>query len=116
MTHYSFLLGVAAIGFGVAAGSMQASAAPAQISQIDAKTSLVQTVGYKKRRTYYRDYDGEHVRAPFASVDTGRGTHVEAPFASVAHRCAAAPMCARLSSISGSRARPRSTRRAIRLR
>ncbi len=31
-----------------------ASAAPAQISKIEAKTSLVQTVGYKKRRTYVR--------------------------------------------------------------
>lgn len=75
MIHYSFLLGVAAIGFGVAVGSMQASATPAQISQVDAKSSLVQTVGYKKRRTY--------VRAPFTSVDTGRDTWVAAPFARV---------------------------------
>ena len=83
MTHYSFLLGVAAIGFGVAAGSTQGSATSAQSFKIEASSSLVQTVGYKKRRTYYRDYNGEHVRAPFASVDTGRGTHVEAPFATV---------------------------------
>jgi hypothetical protein len=83
MRHYSYLLGIAAIGFGVAAGSTQASANSAQIAKIEAKSSLVQMVGYKKRRTYYRDYDGEHVRAPFTSVDTGRGTHVEAPFASV---------------------------------
>ena len=82
MTHF-YLLGVAAIGLGVAVGSMQASAAPAQISQVDAKSSVVQTVGYWKRRHYYRDYDGEHVRAPFTSVDTARGTHVEAPFATV---------------------------------
>jgi hypothetical protein len=82
MTHF-YLLGVAAIGLGVAASSMQASAAPAQVFQVEAKTSLVQTVGYWKRHHYYRDYDGEHVRAPFTSVDTGRGTHVEAPFATV---------------------------------
>jgi hypothetical protein len=62
---------------------MQASAASAQGPEANTKTSLVQTVGYWKRRHYYRDYDGEHVRAPFASVDTGRGTHVEAPFATV---------------------------------
>ena len=78
-----YLLCVATVGLGVALGSMQASATPAQISQIEAESSLVQTVGYWKRRHYYRDYDGEHVRAPFASVDTGRGTHVEAPFATV---------------------------------
>jgi hypothetical protein len=82
MTH-SYLLGVAAIGLGVVVGSMQASAAPPRASQVEAKSSLVQTVGYWKRRDYYRDYDGEHVRAPFASVDTGRGTHVEAPFATI---------------------------------
>ena len=83
MSHYSYLLGVAAIGLGIAAGSAQASAAPAQIFQVKAKSSLVQKVGYWKRRHYYRDYDGEHVRAPFASVDTGPGTRVEAPFATV---------------------------------
>ncbi|HLC09148.1 MAG TPA: hypothetical protein VJK06_07675 [Methyloceanibacter sp.] len=83
MSHYSYLLGVAAIGLGVAVGSTHALAAPAQSAKIEAKNSLVQTVGNKKRRTYYRDSDGEHVRAPFASVDTGRGTHVDAPFASV---------------------------------
>jgi hypothetical protein len=84
MTHCSYLLSIAAAGFGLAAASLApASAAPAQISKIEANASLVQTVGYWKRRHYYRDYDGEHVRAPFASVDTGRGTHVEAPFASV---------------------------------
>jgi hypothetical protein len=82
MSHYFYMFCVAAIGFGVAAGSAQGSAALAQGSH-DAKTSLVQTVGYKKRHTYYRDYDGEHVRAPFTSVDTGRGTHVDAPFATV---------------------------------
>jgi hypothetical protein len=75
MTHYSYLLGVAAIGFGVAVGSTHALAGPARVSQVDAKTSLVQTVGYKKRRTY--------VRAPFTSVDTGRDTWVAAPFARV---------------------------------
>jgi len=83
MTHYSYLLGVAAIGLGLAVASTQASAAPAQISNIEVKADQVQTVGYKKRRTYYRNYDGEYVRAPFTSVDTLRGTHVEAPFASV---------------------------------
>jgi hypothetical protein len=83
LTYYSSLLGIAAIGFTIAIGSMYASAAPAQISKIEAKASLMQMVGYKKRRTNYRDYDGEHVRAPFTSVDAGRGTHVEAPFASV---------------------------------
>ena len=83
MTHYSYLLGVAAIGFGLAAFSTQASAAPAQAAKIETKTSFVQMAGYKKRRTYYRDYDGEHVRAPFTSVDTGLGTHVDAPFATV---------------------------------
>ena len=83
MTHYPYLLGVAVIGFGVAAGSPQASAAPTQVAKIEVKNSLVQMAGYKKRRTYYRDYGGEHVRAPFTSVDTGRGTHVDAPFATV---------------------------------
>jgi hypothetical protein len=82
MTHF-YQLGVVAISLGVATGSMQVSAAPALISLVEAKTGLVQTVGYWKRRHYYGDYDGEHVRAPFASVDTGRGTHVEAPFATV---------------------------------
>lgn len=75
MSHYSFLLGVAAIGFGVIAGSAQVSAAPMQGSHFDAKASLVQTVGYKRHRTY--------VRAPFTSVDTGRDTWVAAPFARV---------------------------------
>jgi hypothetical protein len=83
MSHYSYLVCIVAIGLGVALGSMQASAAPAPIPQVEAKTNLVQTVGYWKRHHYYRDYEGEHVRAPFASVDTGRGTHVEAPFATV---------------------------------
>ena len=84
MTHYSYLLGVAAIAFGVVVSvATQACAAPPQGSRFEVKSSLVQTVGYWKRRHYYRDYDGEHVRAPFASVDTGRGTHVEAPFATV---------------------------------
>ncbi len=84
MTHYSNLLGVAAIGFGVAvSGATQTPAASMSVSHFEAKGGVMQTVGYKKRRNYYRDYDGEHVRAPFTSVDTGRGTHVEAPFASV---------------------------------
>jgi hypothetical protein len=48
---------------------------------------LVQNVGYYVKRygrTYYVDDQGvEHVRAPFTSVDTGKGTAVDAPFTSV---------------------------------
>lgn len=43
---------------------------------------LVQPVGHKYSRRYYRDH-GTYVRAPFAEVDTRRGTWVAAPFARV---------------------------------
>jgi hypothetical protein len=78
-----FLIGAAALGFGVSLGfAGEGFAAPAPVLA-SSKASAVEKVGYKKRRTYYRDYDGEHVRAPFASVDTGRDTWVAAPFARV---------------------------------
>jgi hypothetical protein len=44
--------------------------------------SLVQQVGSKYNRRYYRD-NGSYVRAPFTEVDTRRGTWVAAPFARV---------------------------------
>jgi hypothetical protein len=46
------------------------------------QAELVQPVGHKYSRRYYRDH-GTYVRAPFAEVDTRRGTWVAAPFARV---------------------------------
>ena len=78
-----FVIGAAALGFGVTLGvAGEGLAAPAPVLKSE-QAGLIESVGYKKRRTYYRDYDGQHVRAPFASVDTGRDTWVDAPFARV---------------------------------
>jgi hypothetical protein len=61
----------------------QASALPgAGVAEAQARPGLVQQVGSKYNRRYYRD-DGTHVRPPFAEVDTRRGTWVAAPFARV---------------------------------
>jgi hypothetical protein len=61
----------------------QASALPgAGVAETQARPGLVQQVGSKYNRRYYRD-DGTYVRAPFAEVDTCRGTWVAAPFARV---------------------------------
>ena len=49
---------------------------------ISSKAELVQNVGHKYHRRYYRDR-GAYVRAPFTEVDTRRGTWVAAPFARV---------------------------------
>jgi hypothetical protein len=60
----------------------QASALPsAGVAEAQARPGLVQQVGSKYNRRYYRD-DGT-VRPPFAEVDTRRGTWVAAPFARV---------------------------------
>ena len=60
----------------------QASALPgAGVAETQARPGLVQQVS-KYNRRYYRD-DGTYVRAPFAEVDTRRGTWVAAPFARV---------------------------------
>ena len=58
-----------------------ASAGPGLVAAPEAGTALVQEAGYYKRRWRYRD--GVYVRAPFAEVDTHRGTWVAAPFARV---------------------------------
>ena len=47
-----------------------------------AGAGLVQDVGQKYPRRYYRN-GGSYVRAPFTEVDTRRGTWVAAPFARV---------------------------------
>jgi hypothetical protein len=61
----------------------QASALPgAGVAEAQARLGLVQQVGSKYNRRYYRD-DGTYVRPPFAEVDTRRGTWVAAPFARV---------------------------------
>src|SRR6476619_6830672 len=61
----------------------QASALPgAGVAEAQARPGLVQQVGSKYNRRYYRD-DGTYVRPPFAEVDTRRGTWVAAPFARV---------------------------------
>ncbi|HEY6655868.1 MAG TPA: hypothetical protein VI038_03435 [Methyloceanibacter sp.] len=61
----------------------QASALPgAGVAEAQVRPGLVQQVGSKYNRRYYRD-DGTYVRPPFAEVDTRRGTWVAAPFARV---------------------------------
>jgi hypothetical protein len=61
----------------------QASALPgAGVAEAQARPGLVQQVGSKYNRRYYRD-DGTYVRAPFAEVDTRGGSWVAAPFARV---------------------------------
>ncbi|HSB59968.1 MAG TPA: hypothetical protein VLD66_10250 [Methyloceanibacter sp.] len=59
----------------------QAAALPG-LAETQAGPSLVQQVGNKYNRRYYRD-NGSYVRAPFTEVDTRRGTWVAAPFARV---------------------------------
>jgi hypothetical protein len=59
----------------------RASALPG-VAETQARPALVQQVGSKYNRRYYRD-NGTYVRAPFAEVDTRRGTWVAAPFARV---------------------------------
>ena len=87
MTNRSIYFGIAAAAFAAVIGlPVQGSAAPGANLKLSADTALVQSVDYNGKRRwrhYYRDNDGEHVRAPFTSVDTNGGTHVEAPFASV---------------------------------
>jgi hypothetical protein len=75
----------AAVGALALAGLLpqQASALPGTgVAETQARPSLVQRVGGKYNRRYYRD-DGTYVRAPFAEVDTRSGTWVAAPFARV---------------------------------
>ena len=60
----------------------EASALPAGVAAKPASPELVQTVGTKYPRRYYRNR-GSYVRAPFTEVDTRRGTWVAAPFARV---------------------------------
>lgn len=61
--------------------SAPASAGPGVVAVPQAGTALVQEAGYYKRRWRYNN--GSYVRAPFAEVDTRRGTWVAAPFARV---------------------------------
>ena len=86
MNHSPLYLAIAAAGVALVLGLPgQGSAAPGMIIKAPAEAGLVQDVDYKKRRwrNYYRDEDGEHVRAPFTDVDVNGGTHVEAPFTGV---------------------------------
>lgn len=62
---------------------VEASALPSAVAvDQSARTTLVQPVGNKYPRRYYRKR-GSYVRAPFTEVDTRRGTWVRAPFARV---------------------------------
>jgi hypothetical protein len=83
MTNRSLCLGLAAAGFTLLVGlPAQSSAAPGLVPAPPAGIEPVQQVDYNKRR--WRDRNGTHVRAPFASVDdTGKDTYVDAPFARV---------------------------------
>jgi hypothetical protein len=73
---------LAASAFALLAGApLPASAGPGVVAKSEAGSALVQQTGYYKRRWRYRD--GAYVRAPFAEVDTHRGTWVAAPFARV---------------------------------
>jgi hypothetical protein len=81
---------IAALFGAIIAISAPASAGPAGISATSsyADASLVQNVGYYKRRWWRQwddSYNGEsHVRAPTTSVDTNNAyTDVDAPFAKV---------------------------------
>jgi len=61
----------------------EAAALPGAVgTDQSARGELVQKVGHKYHRRYYRDR-GSYVRAPFTEVDTRRGTWVAAPFARV---------------------------------
>ncbi len=60
---------------------LEAIALPAGIAAAQSeRAELVQTVGHKYPRRYYR---GSYVRAPFTEVDTRHETWVAAPFARV---------------------------------
>jgi hypothetical protein len=61
---------------------VEAAALPGAVADISSRSQLVQPVGHKYPRRYYRDH-GTYVRAPFTEVDTRRGTWVAAPFARV---------------------------------
>ncbi|MEG6507415.1 hypothetical protein V6C03_00345 [Methyloligella sp. 2.7D] len=82
-----FILGAAAIGFAMTLPAGTASAAPgANLGQPShEEASNVTEVGFFRRRTYYVNENGEHVRAPLTDVDVkdGDGTKVRAPFADV---------------------------------
>jgi hypothetical protein len=84
MTTRSLYLGLAAVtGFTLLAGlPTQSPAAPGPVLASPGGVETVQKVDYYKRG--WRDRNGTHVRAPFASVDDeGRDTWVDAPFARV---------------------------------
>jgi hypothetical protein len=67
--------GASALAFGVMFGlAGEGLAAPVPVLKSE-QANLIETVGYKKRRTY--------VRAPFTEVESGRHTWVAAPFARV---------------------------------
>jgi hypothetical protein len=85
MINRSIWLGLTAAGFALGLGLLTgASAAPGPVSKASAGTDLIQSVDYKgNHRHRHYDRDGEYVRAPFTSVDTGEATHVEAPFTTV---------------------------------
>ena len=83
MINRVLCLGAALGALAFAAAMNPASAAPvAGLADAAARPALVQDVGYKYRRRYYRDH-GSYVRAPFTEVDTRRGTWVAAPFVRV---------------------------------
>jgi hypothetical protein len=85
MNSKTLCLGLAA--FGVTASLSVATpseAAPRPVLSTPASAQVVQQVDSYKRKHYKRDKYGEHVRAPFASVDdNGKDTWVAAPFARV---------------------------------
>ena len=76
MTTRSLSIAATAAGLLVAASLLphQAAALPG-LAETQAGPSLVQQVGSKYNRRYYRD-NGTYVRAPFTEVDTRRGTWV----------------------------------------
>jgi hypothetical protein len=82
MTTRSLSIAAAAGLLVTAAMLPQQAAALPGAAGTQAGPSLVQQVGSKYNRRYYRD-DGSYVRAPFTEVDTRRGTWVAAPFARV---------------------------------
>jgi hypothetical protein len=82
MTTRSLSIAVAA-GFLITTAMLpqQAAALPGAAGA-QARPNLVEQVGSKYNRRYYRD-NGTYVRAPFTEVDTRRDTWVAAPFARV---------------------------------
>jgi hypothetical protein len=82
MTTRSLSIAAAAGLLVTAAMLPQQAAALPGAAGTQARPSLVQQVGSKYNRRYYRD-NGSYVRAPFTEVDTRRGTWVAAPFARV---------------------------------